>query len=236
MRYLIAAIAALASGAAFADSDYREVRELDMPAAGLEVLVIDVEAGSLDVRGVPGQDGIEVRATIVVDDADDDEGRDFVAKRVTVSLDGEGGTGHLVTRIEQRMLSWGSGARVDVEVTAPATLALRIDDSSGPIDVADFVADVAIDDSSGSINVRKVGNLEIDDGSGSIDVADAAGDVYVTDGSGSIEIERVDGSVTIDDGSGSIRVNHVGQDLIIIDSGSGGVSFSDIRGTVEQDD
>ena len=49
-------------------------------------------------------------------------------------------------------------------------------------------------------------------------------------------IADVGGTVTIDDGSGSIRVNNVAGDLIIIESGSGGVSFSGIEGTVEQDD
>ncbi len=235
MRYLVAVLAALASVAAVAADDYRESRDLSLPAGGLELLVIDVGAGSLDVRGVAGQDTIDVRATIVVYEADEDEGRKFASKRVDISLERKGDAAHLVTRIRQPRMGWGSGGSVDVEVTAPPTLALRIDDSSGSLDVADFAADVAIEDGSGSIDVRNVANLSIDDGSGSIDVAGVAGDVYVNDGSGSIEIEAVDGSVTIDDGSGSIRVKHVGQDLIIVESGSGSVSFSDIRGTVQQD-
>ena len=236
MRTLIAAIAGLAGAVAFAADDYQESRSLGMAADGVEVLVIDVGAGGLVVRGVAGQETIEVEATVVVYDADEDDGRKFIDKRVSIDLARDGAAARLTTRVEQPMLSWGSGGRVDVEVTAPATLALRIDDGSGSTEVTDFLADVSIDDGSGSIEVRRVANLEIDDGSGSIDVAGVAGDVYVDDGSGSIRIEKVDGNVTIDDGSGGINVDHVGGDLVIVESGSGSVSFSDIRGTVEQDD
>ena len=235
MRILVATVLGLASFATLAAGEFREVRELDLSADGARRLAIDVGAGSLDVRGIKGQETIEVRATIVVDDADEDEGRVFIDERVTISLDLDGDTARLATDVRQRKLGWGSGGRVDVEVIVPADLAIRIDDSSGSIDIEDVVADIVIDDGSGSIDVRNVGNVEIEDGSGSIDVADATGDVYVNDGSGSITIEGVDGTVTIDDGSGSIRVRNVGRDLVIIDAGSGSVSISDIRGTIEQD-
>ena len=234
MGRLIAALTGLASVAVLAADDFQESRNLDLAADGLDVLVIDVEAGNLDVRGVEGQESIEVEATVVVYDADEDDARKFIDKRVSIDLARDGAAARLTTRVQQPMLSWGSGGRVDVEVTAPTTLALRIDDGSGSIDVANFVADVSIDDGSGSIEVRQVANLEIDDGSGSIEVTGAAGDVYVDDGSGGIRIEKVDGNVTIDDGSGSIRVEQVGGDLIILEAGSGSVSFSDIGGTVEQ--
>ena len=174
--------------------------------------------------------------TLHIDDADEDKGRKFISKRVELQLERDDDTARLVARVKQPMLSWGSGGRIDIEVVAPPTVALRIDDGSGSIDVAGFVADVSIDDGSGSIDVHSVGNLEIDDGSGSIEVSGASGDVYVNDGSGGLTIENVSGSVTIDDGSGSIRVKDVAQDLIIVDSGSGSVSFSGIEGTVEQDD
>ena len=236
MRYITAAALVLAGFAASAASDYRELRELSVASDGLDSLEIDTGAGSLDVRGVAGQDSIEVRATIIVDDADDDEGREFIRKRVDLRLERNGESARLVSHVKQPMLGWKPDARIDVEVVAPANLALRIDDGSGSVDIADFVADVSIDDGSGSIDVRAVGNLEIDDGSGSIDVNGASGDVAVNDGSGSLVIADVGGTVTIDDGSGSIRVNDVAGDLIIIESGSGSVSFSGIEGTVEQDD
>jgi len=235
MRYLAAAGLILASCGVAAAGDYREVRELSLATQGLDALEIDAGEGSLDVRGVAGQDRIEVRATIIVENADDEEARALIGKRVQLQLERDGASARLVARMDRPKLSWGWGHRIDVEVIAPANLALRIDDGAGSIDIADVDADVTIDDGSGSIDVRSVGKLHIDDGSGSIDVVGASGDVYVNDGSGSITIENVGGSVTIDDGSGSIRVRHVGENLIIIEAGSGSVSFSDVKGTVEQD-
>ena len=235
MRYFIATAFLAGSCAALAANDYREVKELRVEAGGLETLVIDVGEGNLNVRGVPGQDQVEVRATIVVDDADAEEGQEFIAERVELHLDRAGNSAHLVSSVDQMMFSWGSDGRVDIEVTVPPGLAMRIHDGSGSIEVADIVADIAIRDGSGSIEVRSVGNLEIDDGSGSVDVSGVDGDVFITDGSGSLTISSVSGSVTIDDGSGGIRVHGVGKDLVIIESGSGSVSFSDIEGSVEQE-
>jgi hypothetical protein len=236
MRYMTTTVLLMAGCAALAADDYREVRELRVGADGLETMVINVGEGGLDVRGVPDQDQVEVRATIIVTDADDEEGQEFIARRVQLSLDRDDNSARLVSRVDQKMFAWGSGGRVDLELTVPSSVALRIEDGAGSMNIADMVADVAIQDGSGSIDVSSVGNLEIDDGSGSIEVSEVAGDVYVTDGSGSLTIEGVDGSVTITDGSGSILVDGVGKDLVIIESGSGSVRFSGIAGSVEQDD
>ena len=235
MRSFIVMTMFLASFAAPAGSDYTETRDLNIDAAGLESLFVNAGAGSLDVEGVDGLDRIEVKATIVIPNADEDDGRKIVEKDMTLSLASEDGEAVLQSSFDQRFWSFGSNGRIDLEIRAPATLALSIDDGSGSMDVRNFVSDVKIDDGSGSIDVHTVGALDIDDGSGSIDVINATGDVYINDGSGSITVDKVGGTVTIDDGSGSIRVSDVARDLIILDDGSGGVSFTDVRGTVEQE-
>ena len=60
--------------------------------------------------------------------------------------------------------------------------------------------------------------------------------MYVEDGSGTIEIRGVAGSVTVDDGSGDIDIDDVEGDLIIEEEGSGSLRYSNVRGTVQQDD
>lgn len=235
MRSFIVMAMFLATSAASAASDYAETRDLTIDAGGLELLSINVGAGSLDVEGVDGIDRVEVRATIIIPDTDADEAMKFIEKKLELSLESDDGQAVLKSWFEQGFWGFGPSGRVDLEVRAPATLAISIDDGSGSIDVRNFVSDVRIDDGSGSIDVHGVGALDIDDGSGSIDVTNAAGDVYIDDGSGGITVEKIGGSVTIDDGSGSIRVTDVDKDLIIVDDGSGSVSFSDVRGTVEQD-
>jgi len=225
----------LTSFASAAAGDYKEIRDLTVDASGVETLVMHVGAGSLDVRGVEGLDSIDVKATIVIPDADDDKGRKVIVKKLTLTLESDGSVVDLKSSFKQGLWSSGSGGRVDLEVRAPSRLAITIDDGSGSIGVSNFSADMRIDDGSGSMNIQKVASVNIDDGSGSIDISGASGDVYINDGSGSIAVEAVGGTVTIDDGSGSIRVNDVAEDLIILDDGSGSVSFSDVRGTVEQD-
>lgn len=235
MRSFIAMIMFLASYSSATAGDYTEVRNLNVSASDLEQLVVVAGAGTLDVTGVDGLSSIEVKATIVVPDSDADDGRKVIAKDLTLSLDRNGDAAVLTAEFEGRFWGFGANARVDLEVRAPASFELKIDDGSGSLDVRNFAGKVRIDDGSGSIDVHNVGDLLIDDGSGSIDVGGATGDVYVNDGSGSITIEAVGGSVTIDDGSGGIRVSNVAKDLIILGDGSGGVSYSDVRGTIEED-
>ena len=235
MRSFVVMAMFLASFAHAAWTDYEEVRDLTLDASDIEELEIRAGAGSLDVRGVGGQDSIVVKATILVADADEDEAAKIIARRMELSLDRHAGKAVLKSDFDDGFLGADTNARIDLEVTVPAGLDLTIDDGSGSIDVRDVAADVRIDDGSGSIDVANVANLHIDDGSGSIDVESVAGDVDVTDGSGSISVRGVTGSVTIDDGSGSINVSDVEEDLIIVDDGSGGLRFSDIRGRVEQD-
>ncbi len=215
--------------------DYRESRDLAIDADGVASFFIDAGAGTLDVRGVEGLDRILVNATIVVPDANEQDGREIAARNTRLVLDLDGDAARLESRFDQGFWGSGSNGRIDLEVQAPADVALRIIDGSGSMDVENFVSDVTIDDASGSIDVHGTGRLRIVDGSGSIEVGRASGDVDIDDGSGSITVETVGGSVTIDDGSGSIRVSDVAGDLVILDAGSGSVRYADIRGEVRED-
>jgi hypothetical protein len=216
-------------------SDYEEIRNLDLDADGISQLTINAGAGSMDVTGVKGLDKINVKATIVVPDEDEDKALRVIEKTIQLSLEESAGTAKLEAWFDSGLMSFGSRAYIVLEVSVPQGMAVNIDDGSGSIDVVDLAGDLTIDDGSGSIDIRNVAHVRIDDGSGSIDLVDVAGDVSIVDGSGSISIEHVQGSVTIDDGSGSIEVTDIDSDLIIVDDGSGGLRFTDIRGTVDAD-
>jgi DUF4097 and DUF4098 domain-containing protein YvlB len=236
MRSFIVMAMFLASFTASAASDYTETRDFTIDADGLELFFINAGAGRIDVEGVDGTDRIEVKATIIIPDTDEDDALKMIEKKLELGLERKDSQAILKSWFEGGFWGFGDDGRIDLEIRAPATLPISIDDGSGSIEVRNFVADVMIDDGSGSIEVQTVGALDIDDGSGSIVATDVAGDVFVDDGSGGITLEKVGGSVTIDDGSGSIDVRDVAGDLIILDAGSGSVSFSDIRGTVEHDE
>lgn len=225
-------VALLATGVSNAVAeDFKEVRNLELGARGFQRLFIDAGAGSLDVTGVDGLRRIEVRATIVIPDVDENAARDIIDGKLRLSLESLGDAARLQSRFRHGFWGRRPNARVDLEVRIPADLALAIDDTAGSINVTNVTASVWIDDSSGAIAVRRVGDLRIHDGSGSIEVTGVNGDVFVDDGSGDILVQAVGGSVTIDDGSGDINVSNVGKELVILNDGSGDVSSSDVRGS-----
>ncbi len=215
--------------------DYEEVRSMELDADGLDRLSIDAGAGSMDVRGVAGLGKITVKAVITVPDADAEDAVRIIEKRVMLSLQRSGSDARLKALFSNGFMGRHSDSYIDLEVSVPQGLAVKIDDGSGSIDIVDILGDLTIEDGSGSIDIANVAGVNIDDGSGSIDVVGAGGDVFIVDGSGSIAVKHVQGSVTVDDGSGGITVSDVDSDLIIIDDGSGGLSFSNIRGAVEQE-
>lgn len=235
MRSFIVMAMFLASFADAAWNEYTEVRELKLDADGIDKLVIEAGAGSMDVKGIAGLDSIVVMATVAVPDADEGDAKKFIEKKLTLALDKNGDQAKLDSWFKQGMFGSGSSARIDLAITMPIGIDVSVDDGSGSIDVSDTAAAVSIDDGSGSIELKNVASVYIDDGSGSIKILNAAGDVSIIDGSGSIKVRSVDGSVSIDDGSGGIDVSDVERDLIIVDDGSGGLDFSDVRGRVDQD-
>jgi len=218
-------------------ADYEETRELAIDTDGATTLRIDAGAGSLTVTGEAGADVVTVIARIVIEGRKKDVTPEFVEKRVKLSLDRRGDNLRLASRTNQNSM-WSSGTqiRIDLDVTMPDTMALRIDDGSGTMQISGVHAPVRIDDGSGSIIVSDTGALTVDDGSGSVDISSVAGHVDIKDGSGSLEVVGVTGSVRIDDGSGSITVRQVTGDLIVDEAGSGSLNFSDIQGRVEVDE
>ena len=232
---------------------YTEVRNLELDASGLSGMFIDAGAGAMVVSGDGSSNEIVVVATIIVD-GDPEEAAKFVEERLRLELTSDGERAELMVGFNPGW-GWGRGrdAAVDLDVRIPARLDLEIDDGSGPVKVHDVTGSVRIDDGSGtievansgavdiddgsgSISLENTGAVKIDDGSGSITIVAAAGDVYVEDGSGTIDIRRVSGSVTVDDGSGDIEIDDVELDLVIEEEGSGALRYTNVRGSVQQND
>lgn len=218
-------------------NDYVEVRDLVIEADQIQTLDIDAGAGSLVVRGDSSAKRITVTATITVPEGDEAKARRQLERDMTLTLEPKGDRAVLEAYFESRMLDWADQPRIDLDIGVPRRLGLVVDDGSGSIEISAIDGPVQIDDGSGSLTLTDAGsNVDIDDGSGSIRIAGAGGDVRITDGSGSISIERVAGSVFLDDGSGSITVDDVARDLIVDESGSGGVRYDNVRGRVVIDE
>ena len=196
--------------------------DIELGAVARESLRVDAGAGKLVIRGSGGTDGFRVNATLCASDEDRLEALD-------VTLEGN----RLDTDYPHDRGSWFGGnryARIDLVVEVPAGTNLRVDDSSGSVEITG-VGDVNISDGSGSMSIRGVGSVVIEDGSGSLRIEDVVGGVTVEDGSGSVRIEDVGGSVTVEDGSGSVRIRAVGGDVRVTD-GAGSTEVSAVGGTV----
>lgn len=239
--------------AAFSAFGFEKVQNLTLPAEGITKLEITAGAGSLSVTGRDGLTAVEVKAEIVVSGLSDKEMESYIKDHVELDLRKAGDTAVLVGEIRSRGFSFlfNREARIDLTVSVPKTLALRIDDGSGDLVVEDIKAGIRIKDGSGAIRVGKIagnlwiddgsggisvdgieGNVEIIDGSGGIEVRNVTGDVSIDDGSGEMTLTRVGGNVTVDDGSGGIEIDDVGKDVRLKHTGSGSVDITNVRGKV----
>lgn len=234
LTLLLATLLAAPALADWGDHDYMEEREMTLSVAGVDELVIEAGAGTLKVKGEPGVEAIRVHATILVDGADGDEAREFMSRRMKLSLERAGDSAVLVSDFQNGGMNRGSrSGDIALEVVMPQGMALDVDDGSGSIVLEDMLGDLRLDDGSGSIVIRGAASVDLDDGSGSIRISDVTGDVRVDDGSGSVTIVGVGGSVSVDDASGSINFDDVAGDFRVIDDGSGSVNFSNVLGQVD---
>jgi hypothetical protein len=226
---------------------YEVERTLTVSAPSDGHLRLDAGSGSLEVVGVAGLN--EVRA-VARACASHEEFLDDLR----LSSERNGNEVFIGTHYpDMDGFGWGNRyARLDLKVEVPEAMAaeirdssgemkaghlgdLRIEDSSGELEVYSVQGNVSIDDGSGEINLWDVtGNVEIDDGSGEIDIEGVGGMVVLDDGSGEINVRDVEGTVrVVQDGSGSIDVDGVGGDFIVERDGSGGINFRDVKGKVD---
>jgi len=231
------------------DCAFQAERRVSVEASASDLLRLSAGSGELRVEGRAGLDRVQAVGRVCASEQEylDD---------LRITLERRGGDVALATHYphQGRRGSWRGNdyARIDLTVEVPLNMAvdledssggmeisgtgaLRIDDSSGEIDVHDVTGAVRIDDSSGGIDVRGVsGDVEVDDGSGGIDLSDIGGSVRLRDGSGSINAVAVQGNVVVDDdGSGSISVRDVRGDFQVRSDGSGGIRYSGVEGTVD---
>jgi len=241
----LALLAASASASMFDDCTYTAARSASLPVAGATSIRIIGRAGELKIVGSRGATEVRAKGTACTSEKDN-------LDRITLTATRDGS----VLRIEAKVpetsgfMTWGRNG-LDFEVSVPANLPLRIDDSSGELHVEgvgaadihdssgalhvrDVSGDLRIDDSSGEITVDHVGGtLTIEDSSGSIDIEDVAEVNIPSDGSGSVEVRHVRNNVTIGSkGSGSVSVEDVGGDLTVRSKGSGHVDYDGVRGRV----
>ena len=199
----------LTAAAAADECEYSRPLDAELDAAGASGLFLDAAAGYLVIEGRPGGGPVVV------------EGRACASQErrlddIRLETGRRGDTLVVEVDIPEMNFSWGGYARLDLKVTVPSDLDLRVRDGSG------------------ETRVSGVASLDLEDGSGEIHVADVAGDVTIDDGSGELEVRDVTGRVRISDGSGEIEIRNVGE-VHIEEDGSGEIDIAEVRGDVEID-
>lgn len=230
MRFTSLVIAGLFSApvAALAQ-DYDEARNATVNAAGATAIRIDARAGNLRVTGRSDLTEVRVRGTARASH------RDLLADIKVEAVRNGNEVEVRAILPESRDWRWNEHAVLDLIVEVPAAVALDVDDTSGDMTIEGVSARVRIDDNSGNIRVRDVGDIRISDSSGGIEVRGVKGSVDIDDdSSGEIEVYDVTGSVRVGrDSSGSIDVSRVGGDFIVERDGSGSIDYGDVKGKVD---
>jgi len=221
--------------------NYKETKNLSLNASSLKQLRVDATAGFLIIQGTSGE-------TIVVTADIEAYSEEF---ELSLKKDGENA---VLVADANKIDKWnwsGNSPKIDLTITLPKHLSLKIKDGSGSIKIGNTSNNIYLNDGSGSIEISHiVGNIEIDDGSGSTKINHVTGNILIDDGSGSITIENIEGTVTvedgsggmnlsditglvsIDDGSGSINVKRLNNGLTLINEGSGSLNMTDVEGPV----
>ena len=212
MRILFGLVLSLASVSAFAQHEckFSAERRLDIDAAGLKALALDLGSSDAHVKGVAGSRTIEVRGKACASEQewlkDLNLRQERAGDRATVST--------TKTRGMHINLFGSSYAYIDIEVSLPAGLALEVDAGSGDVHASNVAA------------------LNFSSGSGDLDADHVAGAVVIKVGSGDVGIDEL-GSLQVDGvGSGDIRANGVHGDVRVGHVGSGDLTFTDVKGGV----
>lgn len=230
MRFTSLVIAGLFSTpVATLAQDYDEARNATVNAAGATAIRIDARAGNLRVTGRSDLTEVRVRGTARASH------RDLLADIKVEAVRNGNEVEVRAILPESRDWRWNEHAVLDLNVEVPAAVALDVDDTSGDMTIEGVSARVRIDDNSGNIRVRDVGDIRISDSSGGIEVRGVKGSVDIDDdSSGEIEVYDVTGSVRVGrDSSGSIDVSRVGGDFIVERDGSGSIDYGDVKGKVD---
>ncbi len=129
--------------------------------------------------------------------------------------------------------SSGSGleAHADLLISVPRGKRVRVALAAGEATVTNVDGDIEVDVGSSPVSATGTkGSLNLDTGSGSISVRGAEGTVNLDTGSGRVEVHDVKGpELLVDTGSGSVSGSNIDVRTLNVDTGSGRVEIDDVR-------
>lgn len=230
---LLVALAPAASQAWGDGCKFTADRAGGVDANGVEKVIVRAGAGDLKVLGRANAIRIEARGVACASKED-------LLAQAQVSVRREGNVVYVETSLPQDNeggWTWSNNqyTYIDLGVALPSSIPVEATDSSGDAGFEDLAA-LALQDSSGDIEIYRVAGLaDIGDSSGDIELR-GAGSVRVRDSSGDIELEDVKADVEISlDSSGEIQVAQVGGNVRVHQDSSGSIRIEDVKGSVDVD-
>jgi hypothetical protein len=213
------------------DCEHTAQRAVSSAGPGIERVIVEAGAGDLVVRGGDSRD---VKA--------DGKACASSAKLLNESqleIRRDGNTVYVRTLLPEMSggLFGTYYARIDVTVAVPKTATLKIQDSSGDMEVTDVQA-AAIQDSSGDQSLQRIGgDLEVQDSSGEIRISGVRGGLRLRDSSGDVDVHDVQGEVTVEvDSSGDLDIRQVSAGVHVREDSSGDIEIHNVKGDVTVDD
>jgi DUF4097 and DUF4098 domain-containing protein YvlB len=212
----------------------RKSYPMNVPAAGVESVVFDVQEGDFVLRGDPT--ATEVRMNVSIDRAWifklGEEG--ILKKLITVSGQGTREL-KITTDIPRSLSNWGRAQYpIDFEVVVPAGVKLRLQDTSGKIELMGMQGDVEISDGSGTLSAWDLGGaLRIRKESGDLRVEDVRGATVINSHSGQIHLARL-AALTVEDSDGNLDISDVASARI--HNRGGNLNVQRVQGDLEIDD
>lgn len=213
------------------DCEHSADRTANSAGPGIERVIVEAGSGDLAIRGGEGTN-VKVDGRACASSAK-------LLDQISLEIRREGSTVYVRTVLpEMSGIMLGSNyARIDVTVAVPKSATLKVQDSSGDLEVTDVQA-AAIQDSSGDQTVERIaGDLEVQDSSGEIKIARVGGGLRLRDSSGDVDVDTVQGEVVVEvDSSGDLDIRGVSAGVRVREDSSGDIEIHNVKGDVTIDD
>jgi len=163
-----------------------EVKTATFALEGVPTVVIETSNGAVTIRGVEGQNDVQVKATLSARGATLEAANKKLEKMVVfMSQDGDRVT--LRFRLAEQPTDARRHTDVAFHILMPIHGDIDVDTSNGKVTVADIAGTVEVETSNGSIVIdRVVGSMRLDTSNGAINLRDVDGSINARTRNGSI--------------------------------------------------
>jgi DUF4097 and DUF4098 domain-containing protein YvlB len=204
----------------------REVRTA-ISRGACTVVRIEGSSGSVTVHGGRG-DSVLVRAVLIVRGSDEAKARELLAgvdlgvrphgQKILVRLEKRDGGPRPRRNLEllnELLRGECLGVQAEFNLDVPAAMAVSVDLTNGKVGIAGVRGKVAVDATSGEIEVADGGEVALDVTSGTARLRDLTGAVVFDGTSGHLDMARCVGALRVDVTSGGIAVRDLRGDVTI---------------------